>query len=528
MAKITKTSFVESEGVSILKLKLESTGNIKTSFYTDDKKPIYDGPFCLLKNEEILRQYESQIKSTDSPKYDKKGILKYSFEMSFLKDLKNNISLNPTFIFVVDIKNKKIFYKYINNDFLKGINWNNKSACIVSFFQNDELNDIKKFELKLKQLNYQIKINNPILSSEEIKIINLAISDFNKKLDKIEFIKDYLFPKLWNFGLSFETNYDFSNDVAEKYSSSCSSFSIYPRKLEENATSYRRFDDKALDNIFINKTYGVKISPNKYLDNCLAKILHYYFQNTYGYFEFFPEIILRELIFFHLDEIAKYNDEFCDKDLFATFYTDSISLKDAKQIIIKYIHIFSCKEKVITLLSVIEKKGINKIDRVWNYKNNKMLVGGYSISRYCEEKIVKAYDELMSNFPKILDDVIDSLPIKISYKYKGEYHYSFELVDNCAFPFYETIVGTTTNINSNLKFIKKESILLDFNSKISEVNYVEICKGIFGEEIMNSGTPFLSLVLIHVYSLLCSELCVENKGLVINSMTMRPMITARK
>ena len=48
-----------------------------------------------------------------------------------------------------------------------------------------------------------------------------------------------------------------------------------------------------------------------------------------------------------------------------------------------------------------------------------MLVGGYSISRYCEEKIVKAYDELMSNFPKILDDVIDSLPIKISYKYKS-------------------------------------------------------------------------------------------------------------
>ena len=124
-------SFVDNKGVRFLADYLEEKHNIKTHFKTDEKYPNLDGSFELCeRNNNIaipIAPFDVQIKTTESKyiNHNKKinrTKYKFSFDTKAFNIVKKGSVYNPVILFLVDIKNKKIFWWHITYDFI----WKNE------------------------------------------------------------------------------------------------------------------------------------------------------------------------------------------------------------------------------------------------------------------------------------------------------------------------------------------------------------------------------------------------------------------
>lgn len=145
-----KTHTIRSDedraAVSILETFLRSDGKINTNFSTDDKWPNHDGTFEFVANPIVSRRpnqvFSVQIKGTTLIK-DSDNTYKYSLQsLAFPAYIYTKTTYNPGILFVISKpKNRgeeRVFWKYMSQNFLNSINFNNNSTTIT-FTEDEEI-----------------------------------------------------------------------------------------------------------------------------------------------------------------------------------------------------------------------------------------------------------------------------------------------------------------------------------------------------------------------------------------------------
>lgn len=133
--KTNQYAFQESAGNRLLEMELEKNRRIKTYFSENDKTPNTDGYFEILRDDGIpLKRFVVQIKSTANGSVLRElrtGEYSYSADSAFFQYIQNNIDSNPAMFFLIDVENRRIFFKYLSSLYLSGL-WLNMQREQVS------------------------------------------------------------------------------------------------------------------------------------------------------------------------------------------------------------------------------------------------------------------------------------------------------------------------------------------------------------------------------------------------------------
>ena len=146
-------AFNEKEGNRILEGILLSQSTIFTHFAEQDKTPNVDGFFELLKrngNKSVpFATFKVQIKTySDAP--DENGVYHYSCDTKILNYAQNLISFDPLVVFLVVIEAKKVYYKYLSQQYVRKLNVGEQKDKVILFCTEDELTDVADFFQKMK------------------------------------------------------------------------------------------------------------------------------------------------------------------------------------------------------------------------------------------------------------------------------------------------------------------------------------------------------------------------------------------
>ncbi len=195
----TERSAEDRSAVSYLESVLSPDGRINTSFSSDDKWPNDDGMFEFVSNPDISRRPEQkfvvQIKGTHNFS-EKNGVISYNLKsLAFPAYIANEVTADPGILFLIlnpDIRGeKRIFWKYLSPAFLKTINFEQSSATI-KFYPEDEIKDtdvsIDLFCKKLKKIieNHLFfrKLEDKILTKEDaLRIIKIRCEEISRDID---------------------------------------------------------------------------------------------------------------------------------------------------------------------------------------------------------------------------------------------------------------------------------------------------------------------------------------------------------
>ena len=145
----SKNSHIDSIGVAILTEQLESTFNIKCHFSENDKTPNTDGFFVLSNATCPEKEFHVQIKSSEKIENSK-----FIYDTKFINYVNSGITENPSFIFAVDITERKVYYKYLSDKFLSDNIFTDieQKTVTIHFNENEVLTDIKLFIDRLKDI----------------------------------------------------------------------------------------------------------------------------------------------------------------------------------------------------------------------------------------------------------------------------------------------------------------------------------------------------------------------------------------
>ena len=158
LAKHSISAFHEAKAVRILENLLEERCKIKTFFSENDKTPNHDGFFELLGEDgKPEKQFIVQIKKAEHLlKCDKgknKGKYVYSLDTAFLHYVQERVSESPAIYFVVDIMEEKVFYIYLSDELLSGMDFENKNHISYKFSEKDIIKDVDAFTETLHKIS---------------------------------------------------------------------------------------------------------------------------------------------------------------------------------------------------------------------------------------------------------------------------------------------------------------------------------------------------------------------------------------
>ena len=297
IGKYSDTFFTEKESIIILESFLSSKKMIAT-YFDESNIPNHDKFFELLEEDE--RGYKSpkkmfmvQIKGTETisqnPIKSGKNKGKYCYEKlstKFLFHVKQRVSVNPAIYFVVDVKNKIIFWIYLSDEKLMEMNFEGKSEIPYYFSEEDKLADIDVFTKKLYEIADDHSQKSPYKSSQEIEYLHDALFYLNNHLDNdFNFIKCSLFPTVWRFGIRHSDTDTISmwRDGEPRPTFLTNKFELYPQnktKLDVGIQEHTGFFGDA-DGIFKKLDLTNSTTPQKYVEYALAEIIKKYFDCPY-------------------------------------------------------------------------------------------------------------------------------------------------------------------------------------------------------------------------------------------------------
>lgn len=534
-------SFKEENGLNILKKKLETNRRIKTYFFQNDKTPIFDGHFNYLSDDlTILKKIEVQVKSTEElvalKKGPNKGKYKYNFDVSVLNSIKYKITDNPTIYFVVDCKNEICFFKNIDKEFLVKLNYDDSKAEIPYYFQNEDIiEDINVFIKFIEGLYVKSIDSINFKSKDEIKSIQKSMNEFYKKINELYFVRDEIWPDFWKFGLRYSSNFSLSltnPKTGVNVKSKATAFAIYPIELGSEEGEIKEYSMKD-NNLFNSFDCTCEKTTDDYLNDCLSKILNYYFDSDSS-LKIMPDICMDEIIFSILDTISKSNTDISGEKFFTCKY-NSLSMEEVKNILrpyfetrdaifnknfekpfdkVAYKFMFSpmldinnfglicLAEKILT---ESEKRNKQSFERVWDYfrKSSSSATIRYRDECFDEEIITKDIQRLFDYLIKYLSEILDKLPIKISNPLKQQYAYEFYFDDQGMIPTY-VIKMAMSNKCCDASFIK------GIDEKTS---YEWKSTGCYFSNLFWSKTPLFNLLRIVVHHSLCKKYNVKYDGI---------------
>lgn len=315
MARHSESSFNEANAARMLSNLLESNHTIKTFFKENDRTPNHDGFFELVgKDGDPKKQFIVQIKKTKALEREANGKNKgkyiYDLETAFLYYIKAKVAESPAVYFVVDIDNNRIFYLYLSDEILMGLNFEGHQKVRYAFEESNVLVDVNSF---YKEFNDIATERNKMFvnkSEEEIAKMQEAVEYLNTLLDSdLIRIKKYLFPGLWRFGIGLSQSSQFeithySKELKQEMvyrPDNTNMYCIYPQlkgKLDHSVGEFRG------DGYYRKFDCIGELTPMEYVKENLGDIIKDFCQNPPH--ELLPTIVLEELTFNHAMQIHHY------------------------------------------------------------------------------------------------------------------------------------------------------------------------------------------------------------------------------
>lgn len=302
LGRVSENDFKESKSTTIVKSFMEKHNKIKVRTNEADKIPNLDGKIMVLDSNSMERiTVEVQIKTLPL-NYNKNNTYKYNCDTKVFNVVLHNVTFNPVVLLLVDEVDNKLFWKYISKDYARSLNIDTQKNKIIEF-DNNNLYDEEKFLKCMEKVfvNTGIYIengSNPYLLIEQN---NPHISDLQKEVDRLnyifdielKFIKDYLFPKVWKFGIAYN-----------EYEDGANALGIYQILKGKNDILIRNFDIKSnYMRVKITWQSGTKsISEN--INEFIEHILNIYFNVCDLHPKYLPNEVLNEIVYNFLDQLA--------------------------------------------------------------------------------------------------------------------------------------------------------------------------------------------------------------------------------
>ena len=202
LGSINENDFKESKAVAIAKNIIEENRCFKTSFCEMDKRPNLDGHMSFIYKNQERMIIEVQIKTLPQNYcLSKSRVSKYYYDCDtkVFNVVKENVSLNPVSLILVDTYNKKVFCILLTRQYVAELHVNGKTTKRIYFNDSDEFNN-DKFITELLKYNKILNTN----TSCHVKVRTIYnILKPRRKLPHIELEHIY---DVENYGLVYTHN----------------------------------------------------------------------------------------------------------------------------------------------------------------------------------------------------------------------------------------------------------------------------------------------------------------------------------
>lgn len=340
------SSFNESKEISILKMRLESNKSIKTFFGENEKTPNHDGFFELVNTNtrEPKKQFIVQIKKDDSLSLNKDGSYSFQFDTSFFYYVKEKVTENPAIIFVVELNTEKCFYKYLSDDYLMNLGFENHERITIRFLETDQITNIDNFYQSLLKIADERNAKFIDKTPQQIEEIRIAVEWLNKAMDDIPFLKE-LIPNFWRFGIASSNSlplkisilgnktYDLSNGH------DANAFGLYLQCKNKADCGIQEFVHQR----YLKPTFDFTntLTPLKYVKNVFVSLLEEYFNSNIVNPQYLSDKVLNEIVFCMLDKMAYMDSYSLSKpNTVMTYYKDEETVETAKNNLLKFFSFF--------------------------------------------------------------------------------------------------------------------------------------------------------------------------------------------
>ena len=384
------SSYIDDNGVSILSQCLQATKKIKCHFSANDKTPNTDGYFVLNNSTYPEKEFPVQIKSTEKVENSK-----FKYDTSFINYVNKGVTDNPSFIFVVDTTEEKIYYKYLSEEFLKNNDFTGteQKTVTIHFDENEIITD--------NNINLFIKLLKNIVLSSKIKKFNskgIDMAEYQFAYDKVNSffdndfkrLKDKAFPNVWKFGIIYNRE-KLSKELYEQIKKKGDLFGIKTSPYESTSSVYKieygsnqnvfqnlklSFDeDKVQMPLHISNYISSGIGTDDHLEEDITEWLGNTFKNIINeqisFISFMPNDALFEIVFNFLDyEIFFQNNKTIKEQFEKSYKNYEISTKAAFEIIQNSYSGNSSDKKIKILKSAIAeiiRRDIPNIKRIWEF-----------------------------------------------------------------------------------------------------------------------------------------------------------------
>lgn len=426
IGKEPQTSINESNGVSILKLRLQQNGLIKCYFSEGDKTPNTDGFFVVNNEYYPLKEFHVQIKTVDLLS-ETKGSKVYQCDTKFINYINLEVTENPSFIFVIELQTKSIYFKYLSEKFLKDNNFihDDQETVALHFTSNEILTDIEVFYRLVCDIIKFRKIKSFTPAEVDMLEYQIAFDMLNDFFDKdFNRIKTLLYPSIWKFGIAYQrTPFNDSQyqsmvkaraDMGIEMAPYVTTFGAYAieygdkQQIFQNVNIYE--DENHLKLLHhISSTNGIPSPVEDAALRWLSNVFETWIQNEFIFIPFVPNEALFEIVYNFLDKNAFEASRGKNNE---TLIGNTISTKKAKHLIAEKYPLQEYVDKDIVVLlhaiNEIERRRINRIKRVWVFEPSptKHI---RNIYYYDAAPIIKHTRKLFINMPKYYNEFITRL-----------------------------------------------------------------------------------------------------------------------
>lgn len=572
------SSFDESKANRMLADRLEENDRIKTFFKENDKTPNYDGTFEIIENERIpKKQFIVQIKKVNKLTEVKSGKHKNMFrydhmETAFLAYVKNRVTESPAIYFVIDMSTRNIYYKYLSDEVLSSIDFENKEVIKYWFDKSDELDENSFYHRMIRIANERNK-NYYMGSKSEIGDIQEEVYWLNELLDG-DFlkIKKSVYPNLWRFGISSsalpnaEIQYlDAENKTHVINSRKTHAYGIYPQTKGELDWGLRKFSG---DELFPSIDFTGDKTVKDYVKDIMHRIIKEFCVNPPV--DLLPDNVLMEIIdsktndnLMSLFEISGRDVEenfynFCKllgftyhiltesalsereekikKDL---YYDAQIDFSNPKWIKYKsdingyakttdgedYDGMFRLLSDYISVenlnyfyaLKELKKRNITGIEKIWDYELTDPFLDKDNYINTMRSTIVTWISKLPHCYEEFYNNVFDN--DKYRYYLNAVYSLNYEWDDSAIGWIVDNVREYKSDSNIRIKY-SDEEISLDItdndiqNGLIRTISSVHLCDFVHDSD----RHLYYDGIRCWLYQGICSSIGIKADGIVINHM----------
>ncbi len=335
-----ENTYKDKESVDYLSKVLEDSRLFKTHFDQNDKTPNFDGFFeiCGLceKKSIPLGRFDVQIKTISNylnTNERPQSRYKYSCDTKIFNAAEEALTLNPILLFLVDMPNSKIFWKYLSEQYVLQQSIEEIRNKTIFFDDENSIDDIEKFYGEAKEIYlYEKKkkkslISNLILTDgsnieTQYKLIEQIIYLNNSIDNELYFLKKTFWNDVWKFGIA----------LTERETGAW--INIYRIFVDSDGNIIKNFQQS--NDIFMSfQNYqhsDGKIDIEKNVWNFINRPINDFFEKKYIDACYLSTEVLMEVSFVFLDKLAAFINSFKRNSPPFIYYKDEEEVESIRHI----------------------------------------------------------------------------------------------------------------------------------------------------------------------------------------------------